>query len=397
MKRFKQLSKTLTFALAILSLNSCIRSEAPNSECDIISAYLPEDILLRSPVISNDAVNFRLKKDISPENLAPEFVITPGATIFPESGTVRDFTTPQTYTVISEDGQWSKEYTVNVEYNLTPVNPNPNPEPEPQIITLVYSFENVRTATTSSGKTEYDIFYEKDAYGQENLTWASANQAFALTLQGSTPNTFPTYQVDEGVEGKCVQLVTRSTGSFGARVGKPIAAGNLFFGTFDMTNAIKYPLQATHFGIPFERVPATFSGYYKYTPGETYCEPDEKGQLVPVPGVTDQFNVYAVLFEVSADMEWLDGANVLSEDNPNIISTALIPDRHASEEWVEFSVPFIYREGKSIDLEKLANGQYSIAVVMSSSAEGDYFRGAIGSTLTVDELTITCIEDTDEE
>ncbi len=378
----------MTFVSAFLSLNSCIRSEAPNSECDIVTAFLPEDILLRSPIISNNTVEFQLKKEIFPTDLAPRFEVTPGATINPPSGTVRDFSNPQTYVVTSEDGEWSKTYTIVVKYNITP---------EPTTIELHYGFENVRKTKALGGTCEYDVFFEKDAYGSESLTWASANPAFALTLQASTPNTFPAYQAEDGVVGNCVKLVTRGTGSFGARVGKPIAAGNLFFGTFDMTNAIKYPLQATHFGIPFERVPSMFSGFYKYTPGETYCEPDENGNLVPVPGMTDQFNVYAVLYEVTEGVEWLDGTNVLAEDNPNIISTALIPDRHASDEWVEFSVPFVYRPGKSIDMEKLNNGLYSLAVVMSSSSEGDFFRGAVGSTLTVDELSIACIENGNEE
>ena len=51
-------------------------------------------------------------------------------------------------------------------------------------------------------------------------------------------------------------------------------------------------------------------------------------------------------------------------NNPNIISTAEIPDPHASEEWVEFAVPFKMRAGKSIDRKKLEEGKYSITVVM---------------------------------
>ncbi len=105
------------------------------------------------------------------------------------------------------------------------------------------------------------------------------------------------------------------------------------------------------------------------------------------------FNLYLVMYEVTESMQWLDGTNVLSKDNPNIIGTAEIPDRHASDEWVSFNVPFICREGKSIDHFKLKSGAYNMAVVMSSSQDGDYFCGAIGSTLMVDELLITCALD----
>lgn len=46
---------------------------------------------------------------------APLFELTEGATIEPTSGTARDFSTPQTYVVTSEDRQWKKEYTVYVD------------------------------------------------------------------------------------------------------------------------------------------------------------------------------------------------------------------------------------------------------------------------------------------
>lgn len=375
----KLIYKVLIICLLALNAVGCIKDEPLNAECDIIAVTLPGNVLNREPLIDNNKVVLIVKNDVSLLSLAPEFELTPGATIDPASGTALNFVFPQTYTVTSQDGKWSKRYTVEVQRNNT--------------ISLDYEFEHVRQISALGGTCHYDEFYETGTAGNETLVWASANSAFALTLQGSTPGTFPTYQGDGGVNGKCAVLVTRSTGSFGSRVGKPIAAGNLFIGNFDGTNAIKNPLQATHFGTPFYNVPSTFSGYYKYTPGETYCEADADGNFVPVPGKTDMFNLYAVLFESVPGMEWLDGSNVLSADNPNIIATAEIPDRHASEEWVNFTVPFKFREGKTIDMDKLTAGRYSITVVMSSSQDGDYFCGAIGSTLSVDELLITCLTD----
>ena len=96
------------------------------------------------------------------------------------------------------------------------------------------------------------------------------------------------------------------------------------------------------------------------------------------------------MIQQTPELQWLDGTNVLDRDNPHIIGSAEIPDRHASDEWVEFSVPFTLWPGKAIDPEKLNDGTYNVAVVMSSSQDGDYFSGAIGSTLQVDELLITC-------
>lgn len=358
---------------------SCVRQEPLNAECDILEVSLPGDELNRQPLIENDKVTLIVKNDVSLMNLAPEFELTRGATIEPASGTSRNFLIPQTYTVTSEDGEWHKEYTVAVEKNNT--------------INLNYNFDNVKVVSALGGAASYDVFYEVGPSGHETMEWASANKAFALTFQGSAPNTFPTYQGDEGTDGHCALLVTRSTGSYGQRLKKPIASGNLFLGTFDVNIAVTRPLEATHFGVPFSNVPSYFSGSYKYRPGETYCEPDTDGNLVPVPGLKDSFSLYSVLFETEPDHEWLDGNNVLAADNPYIISTAEIPDPHASEDWVAFSVPFVYRPGKSIDAQKLRDGKYSIAIVMGSSKEGDRFCGAIGSTLMVDELSISCVAD----
>lgn len=364
-------------AISIVTELSCIRQEPLNAECDILEVTLPGDVLNRQPLIENDKVTLIVKNDVSLMNLAPEFKLTPGASIEPASGTARNFLLPQVYTVTSEDGEWSKEYVVSVEKNNT--------------VNLNYNFENVKVVSTLGGASSYDVFYEMGPTGNVSMEWASANKAYALTFQASTPDTYPTYQGDDGINGHCAVLVTRSTGNYGQRLGKPIASGNLFLGTFDMTEAISKPLEATHFGVPFNNVPSQFSGYYKYTPGEIYCEPDADGKLDAVPGMTDSFSLYSVLFETAPGHEWLDGTNVLAEDNPYIISTAEIPDPHPSEEWVEFTVPFVLRPGKTIDMEKLKDGKYSIAVVMGSSKEGDRFCGALGSTLKVDELSISCL------
>lgn len=372
--------KILNLAVALgamLSMVSCIQDEPLNAECDITAVTLPGDVLNREPIIGNDKVTLIIKNEVSLlQPLAPEFTLTPGATIDPPSGTPRYFLFPQTYTVTSQDGEWSKTYTVEVQRN--------------NAINLDYSFENVRQKSAMGGLSHYDEFYETSTTGTESMVWASANSAFALSFQASTPDTYPTYQGDEDKVGKCVVLTTRSTGSWGEKLKKPIAAGNLFIGTFESASAVSHPLEATHFGSVFYREPTWFSGFYKYKPGETYCETDADGRFIPVPGKTDMFNLYIVMYEVTPEMQWLDGTNVLSKDNPNIIGTAEIPDRHASDEWVEFGVPFQCREGKKIDPDKLKAGAYNMAVVMSSSQDGDYFSGAIGSTLMVDELLITC-------
>ena len=52
------------------------------------------------------------------------------------------------------------------------------------------------------------------------------------------------------------------------------------------------------------------------------------------------------------------------------------------------TIPFTFLEGKTIDRNKMVDGKYSLAIILSSSEDGGNFNGAVGSTLWVDELII---------
>lgn len=382
MKNIKKTTRVFSLlAIAATLLGSCIREEPLNAECDIIGVTLPDDELNRSPIIGNNRITLIVKNNVDITSLAPQFELTPGASIEPASGTRRDFTRPQTYTVTSQDGEWKKNYTVEVQRNTE--------------ISLSYSFEKVKVIRTSQGGS-YDEFYDVTVNAQTQQTdtmfWASGNSGFAMTNGTADPDSYPTFRTEDGFKGKCVEMVTRSTGPWGAMVKKPLAAGNLFIGKFNVSIAVAHPLEATQFGTPFYSVPSSISGHYRYTPGETYEKMNESGKLEPQPEMTDECNLYAVFFEITDGMEWLDGTNVLAEDNPNIVAVAQFSpeQRKETQGWESFNLPFVFRPGKTVDKNKLAAGHYSITVVMSSSIEGDYFSGAVGSRLLVDEIEITC-------
>ena len=103
-----------------------------------------------------------------------------------------------------------------------------------------------------------------------------------------------------------------------------------------------------------------------------------------VPGKTDDFAIYAIVYEVTADAPYVDGNTVMT--SKNIVLRAEVTNHKAGNEWVKFDVPFVQQNGRTIDQQKLENGQYNIAIVLSSSADGASFSGAIGSTLYVDEI-----------
>lgn len=213
--------KTLTscFFLAF-AISSCIQDEALNAEADIETCSVPGDVLNREPIIGNDEITLPLKKGADITKLAPEFTLTPGATIEPASGTVRDFTDtkdkPLLYTVTSEDKQWTKQYKVSAMFSGIPTS---------------FHFEEVTPVNDKNGQPIFYNFQETDAIGNL-LKWANANEGFNYTGVQAAADDYPTSPSPNGKVGNCVKLTTKSTGELGERLKMYIAAGNLFTGSF---------------------------------------------------------------------------------------------------------------------------------------------------------------------
>lgn len=370
--KYKNLFCVLAVCLTgVLAFTSCIKEEAPNAEADILSCEVDRSLLLRDPVIGNEEVKLYtgLTTDLTKVNI--KFELTPGATL--TSGTTReaDFTQPQFYTVTSQDKRWRKTYKVSF-IRLDVIED--------------FHFEQMRFYTYKDPFTpnapeekKYHILSEITPAGSL-LDWGSGNAGFMITAGDAPAVDYPTAQADDGVQGKCVKLVTRSTGEAGKAFQSPIAAGNIFLGDFQL-NFLDKP-KSTHFGIPYQREPLTLSGYYKYKAGEVFTDKDSK----VVAGKKDDFAIYAMLFEVTTDVPHLDGTN--AQTSANIVKLAKLENRKETDEWTYFSIPFEQRNGKTIDPVKLKAGKYALSIVLSSSEDGAVFNGAVGSTLWVDELKI---------
>lgn len=162
-----------------------------------------------------------------------------------------------------------------------------------------------------------------------------------------------------------------------------LADGNLFIGTFDVSQVLFNPLHSTVFGTPVNQEPLTLSGYYKYQPGEVFTD----AQMNPVEGRTDEAHIYAVFFrnqDAEGEALALYGDDVLS--SPYIVKKVQISSLPATDEWTRFEATF---EGDGADADVLATLGYSMTIVFTSSRGGDSFEGAIGSTLMIDEVTVT--------
>lgn len=383
-------------AVLCLCMTSCFKEEPLNAECDIESAWIhydnPEeytwnlsDTIFKNINTADSTITFRVKPGVDRTSLAPHFAITQGAVMLPASGSAHDFSQgPVTYQVMSEDGNWSRVYKVSVlEQRPTPVDPE---EPEGGSSYQYYNFENYRLYSVPNSSAKYYVWSDLDTSGNEINNWATGNGGFKISNATAKPDDYPTVPVDNGYKGAAVKLVTRATGPIAAATGKSIAAGNLFLGTFDATKALTRPMEATRFGLPFDKKPLTFSGFYKYSPGEK-CQ-DGWGNAIE--GMTDKGSIYAVLYRNHDDegnSVVLHGDNV--KTSPQIVAIAEVPEIGLTEEWTRFDITFDY-SGNEMDMETLNRFGYSLAVVFSSSAEGAHFKGAVGSTLYVDEVWVTC-------
>ena len=362
--------------LTVFSISSCIQDEAPNAECDIISvddAWLEEnkDIIIGKPVITNNLVKFNVK-NVSFEllkELSPVFDLTQGARIEKIGEPIEDGESSliMQYRTFAEDGVWWKDYKVTfTKPTLIPIN-------------HVFSFENF--SLDSSGK--YYTWHE--IINNTQLDWWSNGNPGYKMVAGKKPATeYPTSSYSEGFSGDCVKLTTCDTGALGKMSKMPIAAGSIFLGEFDNTNAMKAPLKATNFGLQIAPgKPIALTGYYKYTPGAEFTD---KNKMV-VENRRDTCAIYSVLFEVDPEnLDQLDGSNITS--SKRIVLIAEMENPGEPTEWTHFNIPFLPKNDNEFDFDKLLNNEYAITIVASSSKDGAFFEGAIGSTLLVDEIKI---------
>ena len=391
-----KLKKLFAGMILCLAVASCIQDEALNVEA-AIDGCSGSNIQLANINTYSKTVSIYVSKSTDLSALEIKFELPDGASINPVNALANDdapkydfstskvpITSEQTleqyqrmFKVTSESGTTEAVYTITVIKSELPTE---------------YHFENIE-----DGNNNYHIFYEFNQQKAEMLQWASGNPGFQLTGMGKNTMAYPTLQT-QGYIGKGVKLETKGTGSLGLTVGMPIAAGNLFIGSFEVGNALKDAKAATKFGFPFFKHPTKLEGYYKFKPGTEYISGIDKSQSPPKividPSMEgkDKGDIYAILYRADNVNDFLDG-NLNFDSEEKIVYIARISDTEMKETdtWTHFSIPFEHR--KEIEQSALDEGKYKLAVVFSSSIEGANFKGSIGSTLWIDEVTIHCEED----
>lgn len=387
-----KVKQLLSYSLLAVTMFSCIQDEALNVEA-AIDACTGTDV--QFTINNNRDFNIYVNKWADLSKQALTFTVPQGATL-----AITDPTEGDSDFTLNADGTFTAVINFdNANHTrwLTVTSEDKSNSTNYQIHAILmelptrYRFERLQ-----SSNEPYHILLEweegtSSADGLPRaLQWCSGNPGFELTKMAGTPQEYPTVQINDGYAGKCVKLQTLNTGSFGAMVNMPIAAGNLFIGSFDLSNALSDALAATRFGMQFYKTPSRLKGYYKFKRGEVYTEDGKT-----INGKQDSFDIYAFLYEAEDNAFMLDGSNALNP-HPSVVLLARLDQADAVETdtWKTFDIPFKkVGNGKSVNAQKLADGKYKLGIVFSSSIDGAKFKGAVGNTLYIDEVELICEED----
>ena len=184
---------------------SCNRETPQNMEADILTFMIAEDGHLMEVASSDNVINYYLSQYHSLDSLNAVVTLSDNATISPDPATVHDFSQPVTFTVVSQDRQWNRIYTVNV------INTS-----------LVYNGDFEEWQGTGSGNN----FYETP------VGWTSANSGVRIIHGMGVPNLeFPTVKTDNAYSGNfAVSLNTRQGGQ--TSLVPRLIAGSIFLGRY---------------------------------------------------------------------------------------------------------------------------------------------------------------------
>ncbi|MFV0541876.1 MAG: PCMD domain-containing protein [Aestuariibaculum sp.] len=229
--------------------------------------------------------------------------------------------------------------------------------------------------------SDFSVWYQAGSYldlGEDDASsaWGTSNPG--AVFGGLDPNVI---RIETQTGNYAVKLVTRFT-FMGSIVNKPIAAGSVFTGDFLQDNiSLSNPLTAVNMGIPFTAMPTSFNIDYQYTPGEKNIDANQNELSYPDTG-----DIY-ILLERRED------------DVVKRVATAWHRIETGNAQMETVKVNFVYGElptnapdymkpqGTDVYATESETPTH-IKVVFSSSAYGDYFQGAVNSTLIVDNLVL---------
>ena len=266
-------------------------------------------------------------------------------------------------------------------------NPNPNPEPKPEKKTQEITFTFDEWASPRA-EASYLMPVEKSLPNvlAEDPFWEAVSNVGAAWVGISKPEGYPIHPLTKGRTGQALEAMTiKGKRVFG--LGSHIIAGALYSGLFAKDLMMSKPIECTQFGQPVFAIPLSIKGYYQWLPGEKLID-GSKIIAREIKGEQDQATIACVFYDISQDDSYLNG-KTLYTDSRILAKVQLHPTPTKDGTWTPFESKLeIVNEAayKQIDFQK---GKYRMVLIFSSSADGDKFRGAIGSRLRIDDFTVT--------
>ena len=345
-----------------------------SSEAEILTFGL-KDISLISSEIENEIITLSIyNTEVADlESAMPVVTLSAGATISPSLDIAQNFTEAIEYVVTSEDKLTQVTYKVLV--NIVKV---------PNVIKFDFS-SAVTKYTNDNSSNDSSIPVAKDAF-----VWDSSDAGLNSILS-MYPKLASKYGVthvdnDEDFKAPVFRIETLNTVGNPSFLGFPaipkITSGSLFLGSFKLDT--RNPLKSTRFGVPIESKPLKVSGTINYKSGDAYYEcpnptPTKSNIANLVEGKKDEGLISAVVYEVENNTKTLDGTNIYTSTNVIVgMAKAIFLDGQSGD----FTFDIEYT--KAFDPTKA----YKLAIILSSSKDGDKFSGAGGSVLKVSKLEV---------
>ncbi len=343
--------KKLLFALFLISFLSC-EDDGPISEAYELLGFEVEATGEFDPYItyidtaSNQVLVFssvNLDLNSFPLSLNPQITVSPGASVSPSSGSLVVFDDPEDfvkYTITAQDGKGSEEYIFTIRDNQIPN----------------AGFENWFEEIGMNSQP----FLQPGKY-LESSVWTTTNMGTSIySIYGTTP-------FQDG-NNKMAKIETVET------VAIPFVAGAMYLGEFDLNAAIGdpgNPAAAAKLGIPFFAKPTAIQLHYSFESGDQLIQAvlKDPGNLF---GGFDIFNLEGTdKFAIKAVLEKRTG------DMVTIIAQAEFESDQETDTMTELKM----------DMEYLSDDDPThFHISFSPSVDGGMFKGAIGSSLIIDEL-----------
>ncbi len=210
-----------------------------------------------------------------------------------------------------------------------------------------------------------------------NSYWATGN--LGVRAAGKESST-TSVSGDEAVSGSAVKMLT-----YNSVLMVSVAAGNLYTGTYEtvLSSNPSEALKSAVMGREFEGRPTSLSGWFKYSPevisDGSYWQKaaTEFGyNFADSVGQKDWCQIYIVL------EKWPEGATERPDESLiERVAYASLQTNELVSEYEYFTLPLEYYS--------LTAEPNHISIVATSSLNGGYFCGAAGSTLYVDEFSLS--------